>query len=286
MPDNLGTIIWTLCYTAVLLGISLYGLHRYLIVYLFLKNRRNAPVPFAKLDKLPRVTVQLPIFNELYVVERLLDSVSKLDYPRDLLDVQVLDDSTDETRELATKLVGALHARGYDITHIHRTDRTGFKAGALENGLLSAKGEFILILEGMTLSSADGAGDVISLAITPGMIASSVSPSVYMISTTDGLDPYIAMIDQDYNFIKEAGSKGNYLACDNAGYSCWGESSDLSNYYVSRSGGRSVPSGPYDAMLKMPLQAGTEGNFYNFIMRSAGMKTYGDYTVAFHVGIG
>jgi cellulose synthase/poly-beta-1,6-N-acetylglucosamine synthase-like glycosyltransferase len=147
MPDNLGTIIWTLCYTAVLLGISLYGLHRYLIVYLFLKNRRNAPVPFARLEKLPRVTVQLPIFNELYVVERLLDSVSKLDYPRDLLDVQVLDDSTDETRELATKLVNELHTRGFDITHIHRTDRTGFKAGALENGLLSAKGEFILILD-------------------------------------------------------------------------------------------------------------------------------------------
>ena len=73
MPDNLGTLIWTLCYTAVLLGISLYGLHRYLIVYLFLKNRRNAPQPLGRLDKLPRVTVQLPIFNELYVVERLLE---------------------------------------------------------------------------------------------------------------------------------------------------------------------------------------------------------------------
>ena len=147
MPDNLGTIIWTLCYTAVLLGISLYGLHRYLIVYLFLKNRRNAPKPLGKLDTLPRVTVQLPIFNELYVVERLLESVAKLDYPRNLIDVQVLDDSTDETRELAIKLVGELATRGYDITHIHRVDRTGFKAGALENGLQSAKGEFILILD-------------------------------------------------------------------------------------------------------------------------------------------
>ena len=107
----------------------------------------RSPQPLAKLEKLPRVTVQLPIFNELYVVERLLESVSKLDYPRELLDVQVLDDSTDETRELATKLVDALKVRGYDITHIHRTDRTGFKAGALENGLQSAKGEFILILD-------------------------------------------------------------------------------------------------------------------------------------------
>ena len=87
-------------YFGILAILSVYGLHRYLIVYLFLKNRRNAPVPFARLEKLPRVTVQLPIFNELYVVERLLDSVSKLDYPRDLLDVQVLDDSTDVAVEL------------------------------------------------------------------------------------------------------------------------------------------------------------------------------------------
>ena len=147
MPDNLGTIIWTLCYTAVLLGLSIYGLHRYLIVYLYLKNKRNVPVPAGHFDKLPRVTVQLPIFNELYVVERLLDAVSKLDYPRDLLDVQVLDDSTDETRELANKLVGNLQALGLDISHVHRVDRTGYKAGALENGLQSAKGEYILILD-------------------------------------------------------------------------------------------------------------------------------------------
>ena len=147
MPDNLGTIIWTLCYTAVLLGLSIYGLHRYLIVYLYLKNKRNVPVPAGHFDKLPRVTVQLPIFNELYVVERLLDAVSKLDYPRDLLDVQVLDDSTDETRELANKLVDNLRALGLDISHVHRVDRTGYKAGALENGLQSAKGEYILILD-------------------------------------------------------------------------------------------------------------------------------------------
>jgi cellulose synthase/poly-beta-1,6-N-acetylglucosamine synthase-like glycosyltransferase len=147
MPDNLGTIIWTLCYTAVLLGLSIYGLHRYLIVYLYLKNKRNVPVPAGHFDKLPRVTVQLPIFNELYVVERLLDAVSKLDYPRELLDVQVLDDSTDETRELANKLVENLRALGLDISHVHRVDRTGYKAGALENGLQSAKGEYILILD-------------------------------------------------------------------------------------------------------------------------------------------
>jgi cellulose synthase/poly-beta-1,6-N-acetylglucosamine synthase-like glycosyltransferase len=155
MPDNLGTIIWTLCYTAVLLGISLYGLHRYIIVYLFLKNRRNAPQPLGKLEKLPRVTVQLPVFNELYVVERLLDAVSKLDYPRELLEVQVLDDSTDETRQVSERVVAELTSRGYDISHIHRTDRTGFKAGALENGLQTAKGEFILILDADFVPSPD-----------------------------------------------------------------------------------------------------------------------------------
>ncbi len=147
MPDNLGTIIWTLCYTAVLLGLSLYGLHRYIIVYLYLKNKKRAPEPMGRFDSLPRVTVQLPIFNELYVVERLLDSVSKLDYPPELLDVQVLDDSTDETYELTAKKVTELRAAGLDITHIHRRDRTGYKAGALQNGLETAKGEFILILD-------------------------------------------------------------------------------------------------------------------------------------------
>jgi cellulose synthase/poly-beta-1,6-N-acetylglucosamine synthase-like glycosyltransferase len=147
MPDNLGTIIWTLCYTAVLVGLSLYGLHRYVIVYLYLKNKKKAPQPVAHFEQLPTVTVQLPIFNELYVVERLLEAVAKLDYPRECLDVQVLDDSTDETRELVNRRVSELRQQGFNIQHIHRMDRTGYKAGALENGLQTARGEFILILD-------------------------------------------------------------------------------------------------------------------------------------------
>ncbi len=147
MPEHLGTIIWTICYATVLVGLSLYGLHRYAIVYLYLKNKGNVPKPQGEFAQLPRVTVQLPIFNELYVVERLLEAVAKLDYPRGLLDVQLLDDSTDETRELSAKRVAELKALGLDIVHIHRTDRTGYKAGALENGLQSAKGEYILILD-------------------------------------------------------------------------------------------------------------------------------------------
>src|SRR6187401_816739 len=145
MQGSLGTTIWTICYFVVLFGLSLYGLHRYVIVYLFLKNRHRAPDPLGKFEQLPRVTVQLPIFNELYVVERLLESVAKLDYPRELLDVQLLDDSTDETVELSAKRVAELQAAGLDIVHIRRPDRVGFKAGALEYGLQTAKGEYILI---------------------------------------------------------------------------------------------------------------------------------------------
>ncbi len=147
MLGSLGNTIWTFCYFVVLFGLSLYGLHRYVIVYLFLKNRNRAPKPLSTFDQLPRITVQLPIFNELYVVERLLKSVAALDYPRDLLQVQVLDDSTDETVAIARKMIGELKAAGLDIEHVHRTDRTGFKAGALEAGMPSCKGEFVLILD-------------------------------------------------------------------------------------------------------------------------------------------
>src|SRR5258706_2331070 len=99
MQGSLGNTIWTICYFIVLTGLSLYGLHRYVIVYLFLKNRNKPPVPLAELEKLPRITVQLPIYNELYVVERLLTSVAALYYPRRLLQVQVLDDSSDATTD-------------------------------------------------------------------------------------------------------------------------------------------------------------------------------------------
>src|ERR1700730_13223786 len=82
MQGSLGYVIWTACYLAVLIGLSAYGIHRYFIIYLFLKNRKRASVPASQFRELPKVTVQLPIFNEVYVVERLLRSVSELDYPR------------------------------------------------------------------------------------------------------------------------------------------------------------------------------------------------------------
>src|SRR6266404_3869384 len=140
-------IVWTICYLGVLIGLSAYGVHRYFIIYLFLKNRKRASIPAGRFERLPMVTMQLPIFNEVYVVERLLRSVSEIDYPRDRLQIQVLDDSTDDTRELTACCVAELQGRGFNVELIHRTDRTGFKAGALETGLASAQSEFVCILD-------------------------------------------------------------------------------------------------------------------------------------------
>src|SRR6266480_5746566 len=105
MQGSLASIIWTICYLTVLIGLSAYGIHRYVIIYLFLKNRKRAILPAGHFKELPKVTMQLPIFNEVYVVERLLRSVSELDYPKDRLQIQVLDDSTDDTREITASAV-------------------------------------------------------------------------------------------------------------------------------------------------------------------------------------
>jgi cellulose synthase/poly-beta-1,6-N-acetylglucosamine synthase-like glycosyltransferase len=147
MQGSVGSIIWTICYMSVLIGLSAYGIHRYVIIYLFLKHRKQAAVPARHFEELPKVTMQLPIFNEVYVVERLLRSVSEIDYPKELLQIQVLDDSTDDTRQLTSSCVAELQSRGFNVELIHRTDRTGFKAGALETGLASAESDFVCILD-------------------------------------------------------------------------------------------------------------------------------------------
>ncbi|MEP6777359.1 MAG: cellulose synthase family protein, partial [Chthoniobacterales bacterium] len=147
MQGNVGSIIWTICYLSVLIGLSGYGIHRYVIIYLFLKNRKKPTVPAGHFEQLPKVTMQLPIYNEVYVVERLLRSVSELDYPRDLLHIQVLDDSTDDTREITASCVEKLQSEGFNVELIRRADRVGFKAGALETGLASAEGDFVCILD-------------------------------------------------------------------------------------------------------------------------------------------
>ncbi len=134
-------------YFVVLFILAMYGMHRYWLVYNFYKYRDNVPPAPPEVKSWPRVTIQLPIFNERYVIERLVEAVSRFDYPRELMDVQVLDDSTDETREIARACVDRFHALGLPIQYLHRTDRTGFKAGALAEGLKSAQGEYVAIFD-------------------------------------------------------------------------------------------------------------------------------------------
>ncbi|MEM9884042.1 MAG: hypothetical protein AAF800_14105, partial [Planctomycetota bacterium] len=121
---------------ALLIGlIGLYGLHRYWLVYLFNRHRKPAPRSAKRFDVLPRVTVQLPMFNEGAVAERVIDAACRIDYPADRLQVQVLDDSTDASRRVAADRVAHWKARGVDIELRHRDDRTGYKAGALADAL-------------------------------------------------------------------------------------------------------------------------------------------------------
>jgi cellulose synthase/poly-beta-1,6-N-acetylglucosamine synthase-like glycosyltransferase len=135
-------------YFIVLILLAAYGMHRYVLVYLYYKHKKNRTTePAAYFEELPRITVQLPIFNEQYVVERLLESICKLKYPREKLDIQVLDDSTDETVEVARNLVERYAVLGNPISYYHRTNREGFKAGALAEGLKTAKGEFVAIFD-------------------------------------------------------------------------------------------------------------------------------------------
>jgi cellulose synthase/poly-beta-1,6-N-acetylglucosamine synthase-like glycosyltransferase len=134
-------------YFFVLTILAVYGWHRYYLVYVYSKYRSNVPRQPPPLASLPRVTVQLPFYNEMYVVDRLIDAVCRIDYPRELLEIQVLDDSVDETTQIAELAVRRAAAQGFDITYLHRSDRTGFKAGALEAGLSVAKGDFVAIFD-------------------------------------------------------------------------------------------------------------------------------------------
>jgi cellulose synthase/poly-beta-1,6-N-acetylglucosamine synthase-like glycosyltransferase len=134
-------------YFTILIILSIYGLHRYHLTCLYLKNRKKSPTPQGHFERLPRVTIQLPIYNERYVVERLLEAVTQVDYPRELLEIQVLDDSTDETRLVASRLVSEYALAGYPISYHSRAHREGFKAGALAEGLQQASGEFIAIFD-------------------------------------------------------------------------------------------------------------------------------------------
>jgi len=143
-------------YFIVLIVLAAYGAHRYWLVYLYYKHKKNKTTdPPAYFEDLPRITVQLPIYNEQYVVDRLLDAVCKLDYPREKLDIQLLDDSTDETVEVARGLVDRYAALGHPVSYLHRDNREGFKAGALAEGLKTARGEFVAIFDADFVPPAD-----------------------------------------------------------------------------------------------------------------------------------
>jgi len=142
-------------YFFVLSILGMYGWHRYYLVYEYRRNRHRVPGAPPAMPNPPVVTIQLPIYNEMYVVDRLIDAVCEIEYPREQLEIQVLDDSTDETRDIAELAVRRLAARGFDIKHLHRTNRTGFKAGALEEGMKVARGEFIAIFDADFVPSGD-----------------------------------------------------------------------------------------------------------------------------------
>jgi len=152
---TLAETITLAAYFFVLIILAVYGWHRYYLVYLYMRHKdREARAP-QPLSPLPTVTLQLPLYNEMYVADRLIESVARLDYPRDRLEIQVLDDSTDETRSIAEQAVRRLAADGLDIKYMHRANRVGYKAGALEAGLETARGEFIAIFDADFLPSPD-----------------------------------------------------------------------------------------------------------------------------------
>ena len=135
-------------YFGVLIILSVYGLHRYETIRTYFKHRSKQRLePPSHFDTLPRVTIQLPLYNERYVVERLLDEVTRIEYPRELLEIQVLDDSTDETHAFAEALVERYKLLGYPVEYLYRADRGGFKAGALQAGMQSATGELFAIFD-------------------------------------------------------------------------------------------------------------------------------------------
>ena len=129
-------------YIAVLAVIAIYGFHRYALVYLYLKHRHDGYLPKGRFDVLPKITVQLPMYNEDVVAERIIRASCQIDYPLDRLEVQVLDDSTDHSADIARRACEEMAAKGYPVRFIHRENRVGFKAGGAGGGMKHASGDF------------------------------------------------------------------------------------------------------------------------------------------------
>ena len=167
---NLFDALLLIPYFLVMVVLSFYGIHRYQLVCRYYLNRKKAvKEPPSYFSELPHVTVQLPIYNEQFVVRRLIQSCCNLEYPKEKLEIQVLDDSTDETVEVAGSAVEGYRALGYQIHYIHRTNRHGFKAGALDEGLHTATGEFVAIFDADFTPGPDWLMQVIHHLADPGV---------------------------------------------------------------------------------------------------------------------
>src|SRR5579883_954390 len=176
-------------YFTVLIILSVYGIHRYDVIRTYFKHRHKAAGdPPRRFEELPPVTIQLPIYNERYVVERLIDEVVKIEYPRELLQIQVLDDSTDDTHLFAEALCERYRNMGHPIDYHHRTNRHGYKAGALQEGLQTATGEFVAIFDADFLPPAD---------FLMRTVHHFADPKVGLVQTR------WSYLNRDYNFLTE-----------------------------------------------------------------------------------
>jgi len=201
------SLTFIVLYFIVLILLAVYGLHRYLMVYLYYKYKRRSThvKPEAPLTEYPDVTIQLPLYNEQYVVERIIETVCQIDYPKEHLEIQVLDDSTDETQEIAKTCVEKYIHQDFDIKYIHRTDRVGYKAGALSEGLLQSNGEFVAIFDADFIPPAD-----ILQNILPGFVDDRVG---MIQSRWDYLNRSYSLLTQvqammlDGHFIMEHGAR-------------------------------------------------------------------------------
>ena len=178
-------------YFGVLAILSVYGIHRYDTIHTYFKHRKKALAmqePPNRFEQLPPVTIQLPLYNERYVVERLVEEVVKMEYPKELLQIQVLDDSTDDTHPFAEALCERYRTLGYPIEYHHRTNRHGFKAGALQEGLKTATGEFVAVFDADFIPPAD---------FLMRTVQHFADPTVGVVQTR------WTYLNRDYNFLTE-----------------------------------------------------------------------------------
>ena len=198
-----------------------FSFHQLWLLTVWFRCRKRPPLPRQAFDLPPPVTVQLPIFNERYVVERLLDAVSNLDYPKDLLEIQVIDDSTDDTTALVARHVHRLANQGFRIIHLRRGQRTGFKAGALSHGLLLAKGEMIALFDADFVPPPDFLRRTVDYFTDPsvGMVQTRwghLNPSESLLTRAEAL-----MLDGHFLIEQVARSRAGYFSNFNGSAGIW-----------------------------------------------------------------